>query len=202
MKDNEHHAALSRAVSEAEQACGAEIVVVGYKNADGYLDIVLRNVLAVSLLALAVVLVAPIDIEHDFVFPIVSASALVSLWLSRIDAVLKLTSSSARRLRAIENAVARSFLTRGVHKTRERIGMLVAWFEFEGEVRVLFDSGLEARVPKDVRARVSASLHAAMLDEAQRARAVAAIGTTFGPFVPHDVNAANEIADAVLGGAA
>lgn len=201
MKPNEQHAALTRAVADAEQACGAEIVVVGYRNADGYLDVVLRNMLVLSLVALAAVLLVPVDIGHDLVFPIVAGAALLAFGLSRIDAVVKLTSSTARRLRAIDNAVARSFLTRGVHRTRDRIGMLVTWFELEGEVRVLFDSGLEARVPEDVRARVSASLHAAMLDDAQRAAAVTAIGTTFGPFVAHDASADNELADAVIGGA-
>ncbi len=196
------HQGITRAVVEAESACGVEVVVVGYGSADSYLDIVFRNALVVTLLALTVVLVAPVEIDHDLVFPIIAVACLAGLLLSRLPMVQRLTSSAGRRGRAIENAVSRSFFMRGVTKTRQRVGLLVVWFELEQAVRVVFDIGLEAKIPADIRAKVSASLQAAMLDGQQRAAAIAAIGPAFAPFLPRDIDDVNELDDAQTTGAA
>lgn len=192
---------ITLAVRDAEAACGAEVVVVGYRAADPYLDIAWRNAAVGSLLALAFVLVVPVDIEHDFVFPIVALLTVLTLLASLAAPIVRLTSSKARRDHAVEVATQSAFFARGVHKTKERIGMLVVWFEREREVRVVFDRGLEQRVPEDVRALVSSRLHQAMLDDGARAAAIAAIGPTFAPFVPRAHDDDNELDDDVEHGA-
>lgn len=201
--DERNH--LAKAVADAEAVCGAEVVVVGYARADGYKDVALQNAVVASLLSLAAVLFLPVDIEHVLVFPIVAACTLLAFFASRLEPVLRLTSTAARRAQAVEACVARSFLARGVHKTRARVGLLVVWFELEDAVRVVFDSGLEARVPEDVRARVVADLDA-VKDPARRAAAIAAIGAAVAAFVPKGDDDENELDDAVgahaIGGAA
>jgi putative membrane protein len=196
---------LTRAVEHAESHSGAEVVLVGYARADGYLDIAFRNALAATLAMVGFVLLAPFEVPHDAVFPLTGLTALLAFFLSRIDAVARLTSTEARRTEAIDSAVAQAFFTRGVHKTRERIGMLVAWFELEGTARVVFDTGLEARVPADVRARIVQSIVDACAQSTDEARAVAvaALGDSLAPFVPPDATRQNELDNApTVGGVA
>lgn len=194
---------LTRAVEEAEAHSGAEVVVVGFARADAYLDIAFRNALGAVLVVVAAVLLTPAEVPHDAVFPLVALTALLVFFASRIPAVAKATSTTARRAVAIDSAVAQAFLTRGVHKTRERIGLLVAWFELEGTARVVFDSGLEAKVPADVRAKIVRALVDACSggsDEA-RATAIAALGARLGPFVPHEAGSVDELDNTPTAGA-
>ncbi|MDP2343472.1 MAG: hypothetical protein Q8O67_21110 [Deltaproteobacteria bacterium] len=196
---------LTRAVEEAESHSGAEVVLVGYARADGYLDIAFRNALGATLAMIGVVLVAPVDVPHDAVFPIVALTALGAFFLSRLPAIARLTSTAARRSDAVDTAVAQAFFSRGVHKTRERIGVLVTWFELEQSTRVVFDTGLEAKVPADVRARIVQSLVEACSGGTNEARAlaVAEMGARLAPYVPHDPDSVDELDNApTVGGAA
>ncbi len=196
---------LTRAVEEAEANSGIELVVVGYVRADGYLDVAFRNALGATLAVVALVLLSPAEVPHDAVFPMVALSAVAAFLISRLPAVARLTSTTARRALAIDAAVAQAFLRRGVHKTHDRIGVLVAWFELEGTTRVLFDAGLETRVPADVRARVVESLVAACTGAPGegRARAIADVGVRLAPFVPRDPHKKNQLDNApTVGGAA
>ena len=83
----EARSSITRAVEAAESVCGAEVVVVGYVRADGYLDTAFRNALVGALLALALVLMVPVEVHHDLVFPIVAVTAVGLFWLTRLTAV-------------------------------------------------------------------------------------------------------------------
>ena len=192
----EHKTQITAAVAAAEAHCGVEVVVVGYDRADGYLDVALRNALAASLAALAAVLLLPVEIEHDLVFPIVAASTLGVFFLSRLPGILRLTSGAARRSRAVDDAVARAFVGRGVYKTRERVGLLLVWFDLEQTVRVMLDTGLESRIPVDVRNRLVADLAAAALDDGRRAAAIAAVGPLVQAFIPRSHDDVDELDNA------
>lgn len=200
----EAHQRLTRAVEEAETHSGAEVVLVGFARADDYLDIAFRNALAATLTTVAAVLLSPFEVPHDAVFPIVAAVAVAVFFVSRHPAVSRLTSTSARRAVAVDAAVAQAFLRRGVHKTRERIGVLVAWFELEDTTRVVFDAGLEAKVPADVRAQIVQSLVKGCTggSDETRALAIAGLGARLAPFVPHDPNSADELDNAPTTGGA
>jgi putative membrane protein len=201
MLSPEAKARLTRAVEEAEGKAGIEVVVVGFQRAVDYLDAAFRNALSAALVTLALVLLLPVEVHHDLVFPLVAAAAVGAFFLTRVPAVLRLTTTRARRELAIETAVARAFLARGVHKTRERVGMLVTWFDVEQSVRVVFDSGLEKEIPKDVRDRLVVALTSACLDDAQRPVAITALGEQVAPYVPHDATRANELDNAPTAGA-
>jgi uncharacterized membrane protein len=175
----EHKTQITAAVAEAEAHCGVEVVVVGYDRADGYLDVALRNALAASL-----------------AFPIVAASTLGVFFLSRLPGILRLTSGAARRSRAVDDAVARAFVGRGVYKTRERVGLLLVWFDLEQTVRVMLDTGLESRIPVDVRNRLVADLAAAALDDGRRAAAIAAVGPLVQAFIPRSHDDVDELDNA------
>ena len=190
-------AALTRAVEAAEAACGAEVVVVGYRRADGYGDVVFRTALLATIVALAATLFLPVEIEHDFAFPLIVGVTVVVLALLRWSPLLRLLTSKQRQALAIDLVVGRTFLRRGVHKTGKRIGVLVMWFEFERTVRVVFDSGVEHHVPAHVRTQLASTLYERLLEPTQRAAAIAAIGTTLAPFLPHDASSGNELGNMV-----
>ena len=196
----EARSSITRAVEAAESVCGAEVVVVGYVRADGYLDTAFRNGLVGALLALALVLMLPIEVHHDLVFPIVVVTAVGLFWLTRLTAVARLTTLAARKAMAVDAATAQAFLARGVHKTRERVGMMIVWFDLEETVRVVFDTGLEARVPKDVRARLTHDLVAACGSADRRAGAIAAVGAVLAPFVPRGDDDVDELDNAPTAG--
>jgi uncharacterized membrane protein len=158
--------------------------------------------MSAALLSQAQVMLLPFEVHPEWVLPIVVLCTVLANFASKTRAVARLTSSTARRTLAVDNAVARSFFERGVHKTRDRIGMLVVWFDLEGVVRVVCDSGVDARVPEDVRARVFADLARDVVDEARRADAIAAIGRAFGPYVPRGADKVDELDNAPIVGAA
>ena len=192
----EARSSITRAVEAAESVCGAEVVVVGYVRADGYLDTAFRNALVGALLALALVLMVPVEVHHDLVFPIVAVTAVGLFWLTRLTAVAKLTTLAARKAMAVEAATTQAFFSRGVHKTRERVGLLIVWFDLEESVRVVFDTGLEARVPRDVRARLTHDVVEACGKPDRRAEAIAAVGAVLAPYVPRGENDVDELANA------
>jgi len=150
---------LTRAVEEAERHTGCEVVVVGFACADGYLDVAFRNAFIVSLVALALVLMLPIDFHEVLVFPIVAGASLTAFWASRLPGVARATSTRERRNAAVRIAMAEAFLENGVSRTRDRVGVLIAFFELERDAAVLFDTGLQARIPGDVRASPATCAH-------------------------------------------
>lgn len=188
---------LTRAVEAAEAACGAEVVVVGYRRADGYADVVFRAALLATIAALAATLFLPVEIEHDFAFPLIVGVTVIVLGLLQWPRLLGLLTPKARQQRAVDLVVGHTFLRRGVHKTGKRVGLLVMWFDLERTVRVVFDSGLEHHIPSHVRTQLTSTLHQQLLQPAQRAAAIAALGAAIAPFVPHDETSGNELGNAV-----
>jgi putative membrane protein len=193
---------IADAVGAAEAACGAEVVVVGYHQADSYAEVAWRNAVLAAVVALTAVILVPMEIDEHLVVPVVVAALVGAFLLSQLRPVLRLTSTKRARAAAVDNAVARAFVDRGVHKTRDRVGLLVVWCELERAVRVVFDSGLEHRVPKDVRAQMVKALDDAMLDDARRPAVIAALGQAIAPFVARGADDTNELADAPTRGAA
>ena len=186
---------LTRAVEEAERHTGCEVIVVGFACADGYLDIAFRNAFVVALVALGLVLMVPVDIHEVLVFPIVAGASLAAFWASRLPAVARLTSTRERRDAAIRTAMAEAFLKHGVSRTRDRVGVLIAFFELERDAAVLFDTGLQARIPGDVRASISEMVRTgcAATDVETRAASIAAIGARLGAWVPRGTDDVDEL---------
>lgn len=194
----EHGLRLTRAVEEAERHTGCEIVVVGFRRADGYLDVAFRNALIVALVALGLVLLVPFDIHEVLVFPIVVGASLAVFWASRLPTVARATSTRRRRDAAIRTAMAVAFQERGVSRTRERVGVLVGFFGLERETAVLFDVGLQARIPADVRASIAEWLRSGCSSEdlERRAAAIAGMGTRLGAWVPRPADDVDELPNA------
>ncbi len=194
----EHGLRLTRAVEEAERHTGCEIVVVGFRRADGYLDVAFRNALVVALIVLGLVLLVPFDIPEVLVFPIVAGASLAVFWASRLPAVARATSTQRRREAAIRRAMAVAFQERGVSRTRQRVGVLVGFFELERETAVLFDVGLQARIPADVRASIAERLRSGCAGEdiESRAAAIAGMGTRLGAWVPRLADDVDELPNA------
>jgi uncharacterized membrane protein len=169
---------LTRAVEEAERHTGCEVIVVGFACADGYLDVAFRNAFVVALVALGLVLMVPVDIHEVLVFPIVAGASLAAFWISHLPGVARVTSTRKRRGAAIRTAMAEAFLKQGVSRTRDRVGVLIAFFELERDAAVLFDTGLQARIPGDVETR---------------AACITAIGARLGAWVPRGTDDVDEL---------
>ncbi len=189
---------LTRAVEEAERHTGCEVVVVGFACADGYLDVAFRNAFIVSLVALALVLMLPIDFHEVLVFPIVAGASLTAFWASRLPGLTRATSTRERRGAAVRIAMAEAFLENGVSRTRDRVGVLIGFFELERDAAVLFDTGLQARVPADVRASIAETVRTgcAATDVERRAACIAAIGARLGAWVPRGSDDVDELSNA------
>ena len=189
---------LTRAVEEAERHTGCEVVVVGFACADGYLDVAFRNAFIVSLVALALVLMLPIDFHEVLVFPIVAGASLTAFWASRLPGVARATSTRERRNAAVRIAMAEAFLENGVSRTRDRVGVLIAFFELERDAAVLFDTGLQARIPGDVRASITETVRkgCAATDIETRAACITAIGARLGAWVPREAHDIDELPNA------
>jgi uncharacterized membrane protein len=189
---------LTRAVEEAERHTGCEVIVVGFACADGYLDVAFRNAFVVALVALGLVLMVPVDIHEVLVFPIVAGASLAAFWISHLPGVARVTSTRKRRGAAIRTAMAEAFLKQGVSRTRDRVGVLIAFFELERDAAVLFDTGLQARIPGDVRASITETVRkgCAATDIETRAACITAIGARLGAWVPREANDVDELPNA------
>ncbi len=189
---------LTRAVEEAERHTGSEIVVVGFARADGYLDVAFRNASVVALAALGLVLMVPIDIHEVLVFPLVAGASLAAFWASRRAGIARATTTRERRNAAIRAAMAAAFLERGVTRTRDRVGVLIGFFELEREAAVLFDVGLQARIPDDVRASIAEHVRTrcATADLETREVTIAEVGKRLGAWVPRRTDDVDELPNA------
>ena len=188
---------LTQAVETAESFTNAELVVVGYARADAYLDIAFRNALFATLLTLATTFLSPMEIPHDVALPMISLISLATFLASRLPAIIRLTSSKSRRSHAIDTTVAHAFLSKGVHRTHDHTGLLIAFFELERSTQVVFDTGLESRIPDEVKTKIVQSLLQASTVRNHHALpdAVAALGKLLAPFIPKTADDLNELPD-------
>jgi uncharacterized membrane protein len=91
--------------------------------------------------------------------------------------------------------MAAAFLERGVTRTRDRVGVLIGFFELEREAAVLFDVGLQARIPDDVRASIAEQVRTrcATADLETRAVTIAELGKRLGSWVPRRTDDVDEL---------
>jgi uncharacterized membrane protein len=76
--------------------------------------------------------------------------------------------------------------------------VLIAFFELERDAAVLFDTGLQARIPGDVRASIAETVctGCAATDIETRAACIAAIGARLGAWVPRGTDDVDELPNA------
>ncbi|HMG57276.1 MAG TPA: hypothetical protein VK601_27440 [Kofleriaceae bacterium] len=192
-------AAFARAIEAIEKTSATEVVVAVRRRSAGY-----RHAnLAIGVAAAAGGLAAMLFGAHSFaltsilVDPFVvggAAGAVVEL-LPGIKRGL-----SPRRLRhgAVVRAARATFIERGVHRTRDRSGLLVYISWLEREVALIADSGLERALPVELAGDATRALTAAIADGgAAVARELERFAPALAAAMPRRDDDTNELPDEV-----
>jgi len=192
-------AAFAQAITAIEAASGVEVVVAVRRRSAGYLH---ANVVvggAVAFAGLAAILFS------DHVFGLASVlvdpfvvGGLAGWVVELLPAVKRLLTPATMRDRAIARAARATFVERGVHRTRERSGLLVYVSWLEREIALVADSGLERTLIGDTRAQAERTLTAAMAAGGEAvARALERLTPALAVAIPHRDDDINELPDAI-----
>ena len=142
----EDRAAISAAISRAEQKTSGEIVVVAALASDGYRSF---GVLWAALLALAVPipLIFATKWPVQYIYLLQLAAFLAFLVLFQLDSVRYwLVPPAVKRARAHQHAVEQ-FLVQNIHTTKGRTGVLIYVSFVERFAEVIADEGIYRKVP-------------------------------------------------------
>jgi putative membrane protein len=184
---------LNAAVTMAESSTSAEVVVVVRARSGAYADVTLAGGMFLGLVGLATVLFLDLEFAPFEVVPAVALATLLGAVLAqRLGPTLV---SSKRRHAQVDEAALASFARCGVHRTKGRTGLLLYLSTGEGLARVLPDQGVIDAVPQSVRGEFRAAL--ATVARAPHvealARAVEAIGTRLGVYLPRAEDDVDEL---------
>ncbi|MBI3724926.1 hypothetical protein HY251_13365 [bacterium] len=189
-------ARIEAAVAAAEEKTSAEVVVAIARSSGGYRDADLLAGAIASLAALSLIVYSPhFDVRHGLVLPIAAVVFLAATALSsRLPGVRRLLTTSARRRRQVVLAAKLAFFEERVAATRDRLAVLLYVSLEEGEVEILSDTGLDARVPRETWRAVTerAFGSGAPLEEAVVA-GINEIGRALAPLVPKTVEDRDEL---------
>jgi putative membrane protein len=192
-------AAFTRAVEAIEQGSAAEVVVAVRRRSAAYLHANVAVGVAIAVAGLAAMLYS------DHVFALTSilvdpfvvggiAGAVVEL----LPAVKRLLSPRALRQREVLRAARAAFVERGVHRTRDRSGILIYLSWLEREVAVVVDAGIERALPAEVHADAIRSLTAAIPGGgAAVARQLERFAPALAAAMPRRDDDVNELPDAI-----
>lgn len=191
--------AFSRAIEAIEQGSAAEVVVAVRRRSAAYLhaNVAIGVVIAVAgqaamlfsdhVFALTSILVDPFVVGGV-------AGAVVEL----LPAVKRLLSPRGMRQREVLRAARAAFVERGVHKTRDRSGILVYISWLEREVAVVVDAGIERALPAEIRADAVRSLTDAISGGgAAVARQLERFAPAIAAAMPRRDDDVNELPDAI-----
>ncbi len=191
--------AFTRAVETIEQASAAEVVVAVRRRSAPYLHANLVIGVAVAIAGLAAMLFSAdaFALTSILIDPFVVggvAGAVVEL----LPAVKRHLSPRALRQREVLRAARATFVERGVHRTRDRSGILVYISWLEHEAAVVFDAGIERALPAEVQADAVRSLTAAIAGGgAAVARQLERFAPAIAAAMPRRADDINELPDAV-----
>jgi putative membrane protein len=196
-------AAFMRAVEAIEQVSAVEVVVAVRRRSAAYLHANVAVGAAIAIAGLAAMLYS------DHVFALISilidpfvvgaaAGAVVEL----LPAVKRLLSPRGLRQREVLRAARATFVERGVHRTRDRSGLLVYISWLEREVAVVLDSGADAGIeralPAEIHADAVRSLTAAIPGGgAAVARQLERFAPALAAAMPRREDDVNELPDAI-----
>jgi putative membrane protein len=175
--------AIEARVSAIERTTDAEIVVVAAARSDAYTELPER---AASLVAFGV-LVALVASPWTF-HPLSACAELVVVWFAtawavRHAVILRRLVPAARAAEAVRRAARAEFVEEAVHATPDRTGVLVYVSALEARVEVLFDLGIQGRVPAAQLAEAASRLSATSLDALLAG--LDALGATLAEHIPH-----------------
>ena len=192
-------AAFASAIEAIESASAAEVVVAVRRRSAVYLHANLVIGTAVAIAGLAAMLFS----AHEFALTSILvdpfavggvAGALVEL----LPGVKRALSPRSLRHREVVRGARATFLERGVHRTRDRSGILVYVSWLEREVVLVPDSGIERVLAGDTGADATRTLTAAIPDGgAAVARELGRFAPALAAGLPRRADDINELPDEV-----
>ena len=191
--------AFRRTIEAIEQASAAEVVVAVRRRSAPYLHANVAIGAAVAVAGLAAMLFSAhvFALTSILIDPFVVggvAGAVVEL----LPAVKRLLSPRAMRQREVLRAARATFVERGVHRTRDRSGILVYISWLEREVAVIGDAGIERALPAELHADAVRSLTAAISSGgAAVARQLERFAPALAAAMPRRDDDVNELPDAI-----
>ncbi len=174
--------AVKRKVEELEQRTDAELVVVAAERSGSYRDLSLLVGAGAALLVFVGLSLMPWTVSPALATLDLVVAFAGAAWLADGRRLLLELAPRARRHDQVARAAAAEFHREAVHATARRTGVLVYVSAAEGEVEVLPDVGIEARVPRAAWSQAATRLSATDLD--QFLRGLDEVGRVLAEHVP------------------
>jgi len=197
------HARIAEAIRNAEESTSGEIYCVVARRSDGYFFsaamVFTVSILMISL-AVAFLLEAwwltmrlPVFVSAQ----LLALAAALALVYALPGLRIRLAPRHWQYIRAHDHAL-KQFLSRNVHLTAERTGVLIFVSIAERYAEIVADAGINAKVPQDM----WDSIVAGLIDDARHDRladgfvtAVAAVGALLAEHFPAGPDDVNELDD-------
>ncbi|MHC4599037.1 MAG: hypothetical protein ACYS47_08540, partial [Planctomycetota bacterium] len=140
LNDPETLERIEKAVTEAEKATSAELVVVVAPQSGSYLDRELLFGVAVGLGALAFLVFSPYAFHPALAFvDFLAAFGIGTLVCNRLPGLKGIVARRRRREKNVDASARIAFVDEGVGATLERTGVLIFASVFERTIRILPD---------------------------------------------------------------
>jgi len=150
--------ALEGLVAEVEANTSAELVLVIAHRAEAYPDAPWKAGALVGFAALGALVFLPWSFSEAWVVADTALAFGLGWLLGRAPAIRRLLTSPRRRALAVARAAREQWTARGAGLTRERTGVLVLVAWLERRVELLWDVGVDGKVPRAAWAEARAAL--------------------------------------------
>lgn len=194
--------AVEARVKVAESATSGEIVVMVVSSSDHYHAAALAGSMAGGIVTAAfAAFVAGSEGMWTFLGFFAVLFVLLNEIIKRNYLLKRLFVSGREMTEAVEASATRSFYMKKVHETRERTGVLIYISLFERKVRILADSGINAKVPPQGWQEVAGKITAGIAEHRQAevlCEAIDHCAGMLGKHFPRRDDDINELGDAVI----
>jgi len=191
--------AFATAIEDIERGSAAEVVVAVRRRSASYLhaNLVIGAAAAIAGLAAMLFSAHVFSLSSIMVDPFV-VGGLAGAVVELLPGVKRGLSPRSMRQREVLRAARATFVERGVHRTRDRSGVLVYISWLEREIALVADAGIERVLSDEARADVARALTTAMrAGGAAVARELARLAPTLAAALPCPADDINELPDAI-----
>lgn len=198
----EERLSIERTVKQAEASTSGEIVVMAVWASSNYPSAVMA---ASGSMALVFAVIGAMILNNENMWLFLALFALFFIVanevVKRVPA-LKRPFMNRREVREeVDEAAIHAFYLRKVHETRDRTGILIYISLFEHTVRVLADTGIDARVGRDVWKGVVNTITNGIHEKRQGAAICSAVeqcGRLLASHFPRTPDDRNELEDVMI----
>lgn len=141
---------ISDAVREAEKQTAGEIVPMLVGQSDEYPGARWRLAIVTALLSGALAYFFLDDFDPVWILWAQIPGLYIGYWLGSFGAVLRLFLVSSKIDEEVHQRAVQAFFLHNLHATKDRTGILVMVSLLEHRVEILADTGINAKVPRDM----------------------------------------------------